>query len=589
MKLVKIAFVLGIVSLAACNDLDELLVNPNGVDPDRADPVALYNNIQLKTAEILMGDNDPSSGANTGGTSTNNALFDFTAGLSRMTALVPTGFTYATAFGDTYFDAMWTDVYADLFPDIETFNAILTPLDELGPVGANNVIKAYMLMMLVDVFGDIPVSEIGLGAQVDGGILSPALDDDAEVYALAISLLDEAIGQLEGSEDFGSDYIDNFYGGDVSSWATLAKTLKLRAAVTTRLVNGPGSVDTDDLIVSNGENWEYQYGNNRLNPSNRHPMYADSYENADPTYQSNWYMWLMAESKGFADPRTPYYFYRQSIDVYPIVVEENPNAFDCIVTQVPRPNFTPVHYEAVSEDMPYCLGSYSKSYFGRDHLNGSGIPPDGEFRTAYGLYPVGGAYDDGRTNNIVTTRGTAGAAGVGIIPIWQASWTHFILAEAALTMNDVDGDARQFLEDGINLSMERVRSFESLVDGGEIIATFPVEVRRSATFTSDEDVASYVEYVLNEFDEADDEGKLAIVAREYMIALFGNGLEAYNLYRRTCLPADIQPAINTEAGPFIRSAFYPAVLANRNINVEQKSANRQETVFWDTREAGCAY
>jgi hypothetical protein len=73
-----------------------------------------------------------------------------------------------------------------------------------------------------------------------------------------------------------------------------------------------------------------------------------------------------------------------------------------------------------------------------------------------------------------------------------------------------------------------------------------------------------------------------------MIALYGNGLEAYNLYRRTCLPGDVQPSIDENSGPFIRSAFYPAVLANRNLNVEQK-ATQQEPVFWDTNDAGCTY
>ena len=559
-----------VIVMSACSDYDELLINPNGVDPSQADAESLYNNIQLEFNDIQ---NDP---------------YFLTAGLSRMDALTA-GFVYPETHAPTDFDGMWQDIYADFLPDANAFIDLVEPLGIDGAAASVKIMKAYVYMLAADLFNNVPVDEAGQGAADDGGNINPVANAGPEVYQRAMSLLDEAITQLDGASNFDIAF-DNFYGGNVGRWTTLAKTLKLRAAITTRLVNGTGEiqslVDGGDLIDANNENFEWTYGSNRNNPNNRHPFYNDSYEEPDPTYQSNWFMWLMSESKGFVDPRTRYYFYRQNRDVWEGAVEDDPNAFDCIYTDLPNPDAIPPHYEAISDDMPYCLGSYDLSYFGRDHLNGSGIPPDGQYRTIFGLYPAGGIFDNGVNNGERGTDGTSGALGAGIEPIWQASFTHFVLAEAALT-TDFDGDARALLSAGIKLSMDRVTAFETLVDGGEVIATVPTEVTVSDTYVSDSTVQVYIDYVMDEYDDADESDKLAIVAREYMIALFGNGLEAYNLYRRTCLPANMQPGIDPNYGNFIRSFLYPSVYVNRNLNAVQRST--EEPVFWDTNEAGCAY
>jgi len=70
---------------------------------------------------------------------------------------------------------------------------------------------------------------------------------------------------------------------------------------------------------------------------------------------------------------------------------------------------------------------------------------------------------------------------------------------------------------------------------------------------------------------------------EFLIATYGNGLEGYNLIRRTARPVGIQPAILTSAGTFIRSALLPAVHVNLNQSATQKSVLDQ--VFWDTNPA----
>ena len=570
----KIALAILAVSMFACGDLDELLINPNGVDPSQADAVSLYNSVQLNFRNVAY----------------SQTVYTFAGGLSRMDAETG-GFAYEATHGPTEFSGLWGDIYADLLPDAETYIAIAEPLGLNAEVASVKIMQAYSYILLADLFGDVPLSQAVQGA-ADTPILTPTADTGEEVYAAAIALLDEALAQLDGADDFASAAFDNFYGGNAADWARFANTLKVRAAVTTRLVGGAGGAATitgaTDIITSNGDNFEWTYGTNRANPNNRHPFYNNSYEVNDGRYQSNWYMWLMAESKGFPDPRTRYYFFRQELNVFPGRTGDDPNAFDCIFTAVPDPEFIPEHYAAVSPDMPYCLGSYDQSYFGRDHLNGSGIPPDGNYRTVYGLYPAGGKYDNAIDNSNVLNAGTDGALGGGVAPIWQASWTHFILAEAALTMG-TGGDARALLEDGLNLSMDRVRDFESKVDGAAVLATVPSLVTVEDTYIPDSLFTQYVDFVMAEYDAAaDDDARLAVIAREYLIALWGNGIEGYNLYRRTCLPGDVQPGIDPNSGPFIRSALYPDVHVNLNLNISQK-ASFTEPVFWDTNDASCNY
>jgi hypothetical protein len=75
-----------------------------------------------------------------------------------------------------------------------------------------------------------------------------------------------------------------------------------------------------------------------------------------------------------------------------------------------------------------------------------------------------------------------------------------------------------------------------------------------------------------------------VIATEYWFALYGNGIEAYNLYRRTGMPLNLQPALDPNPGSFIRSFYYPTAFVSRNVNAKQK-ANMTTPVFWDNNPA----
>lgn len=548
--------------LCACTDID-IKDNPNAATPDKADINDLFTNIQLDFNDVFNAVNKKPG----------EAVRMYHAGGN---------FTYEAWANPADLNQLWSKAYSDLLIDVETLIPLAEAVGLDIHIGAAKIMKAYTLMALVDIFGNVPNTEAGEGTD----IVSPISNSGAAVYQEAIRELNEAIAQMDGSNAPSPDY-DNYYNGDINKWTTLAKTLLLRAAVNLRLIGeGPdikALIAEGDLIDEASEDFQFNYGNQRDNPNSRHWMYNSHYESGDGDYLSNYYMWILRASKKddegnpIRDPRLLYYFYRKVDDA----LGQDPTIYACHFSTLPDQSSKPVHYP---EELPYCFGS-EYGHIGRDHLNGEEISADGHIRTSYGLYPGGGQFD---FDQFLDTRqsGTMGGLGQGISPIMLSSFTDFLRAEAALTMGTGE-DARALLEGGIRKSMDKVESFESLIPNTMNTLFFvrgapsPVSVKYLYGM-SEEDVDSYVNFVLDSYDQASD--KLDIVMSEYYIALWGNGLEAYNLYRRTGKPANMAPALIAEPGPFPASFFLPSDHVNRNATATQKEDLR-ERVFWDNGSA----
>jgi hypothetical protein len=129
------------------------------------------------------------------------------------------------------------------------------------------------------------------------------------------------------------------------------------------------------------------------------------------------------------------------------------------------------------------------------------------------------------------------------------SFVDFMLAEAALTLGTA-GSPRELLKSGIEKSMADVRSFAlATIETGKISA---FEEAKAIVWAKD--VETYLSTVLKAYDAATtDAARLNIIATEYWLALYGNGVEAYNLYRRTGMPLNMQPALEANPGGFARS------------------------------------
>ncbi len=564
-KLFLILLVVGLGTTACENTELDLLDNPNAITPESASLNDLYNQVQLTYNGVYSGSQfNPGSLARMYHT----GAFQYTA----MTTL-------------NTLNGLWNNAYAGLFPDVDALVALAEANGFDIHAGSAKIMKAHAMMILVDLMGDVPYSEATQGTDV----ISPVADDGSAVYAAAIALLDEAIAQLAGTTA-GAPAFDNYYGGDAAKWVKWANTLKLKAALNQRLVDPSGSASTINSIASSGDyissaadDFEYQYGAQRTNPNSRHPFYNNHYEIGDGNYQSTYYMWLCYNEKldvdGIAiqDPRARYYFYQKVEDAE----TQDATTYSCIGgSALPDQSTKPAHWASINPRLPYCVIP-GTGYSGRDHGNGSGIPPDGPIRTSYGLYPAGGQFDD---NTFDDTRqaGTTGGLGAGVWPVWPSFFSDFALAEAALTIG-TNGDARALLESAMRASFAKVEGFESLVPATmskTVIIRGGGEGTVKELYGIDEDaVTSYVDKVLALYDAADADGKLDVVIKEWYIAAFGNGLEAYNMWRRTGKPNGMAPGLEADMGPFARTLLYPTDYITRNANSAQKSLSDQ--TFWD--------
>ncbi len=537
---------LGLVSLslligvASCETLElDLLDTPNALIPEQGSVDLFLTSMELSFAGYF------------------EQITEEASEVVRMKHMF--GPTYQNAYGPTTFDGHWS-VYSGFMADSRAMVPLAEGQELFIHAGIAKVLEAYILTTLVDNFADVPFSEA-----IDPAILNPLTDNGADIYAAMFVLIDDAIADFN-KVSLAAPSNDLFYGGDASKWIQFANSLKLRMYLTTGLVNAGAStaginalIADDNLLDNKANDFEFPWGSNILAPDSRHPNYGVNYDNASSSndYMSTYFMWSMIVEKGIDDPRTRYYFYRQSDSNTTDVNEQS-----CIAQNRPG------HY---GPGVPFCNISFpadSNGYWGRDHGDNSGIPPDGFLKTTFGLYPVGGQFDADQADPVEQVMGGAGA---GISPILLSEYVSFMRASAALELGTND-NARTQLEAGIRASMDKVTNFLPLVD--------------RAGFDAGDSAAIdlYVNNVLGTYDAASADGKLEIVIKEYYIALFGNGMEAYNNYRRTGYPSDLQPAILAQPGAFISSFIYPSDFVNVNANVDQKPDNTQK-VFWDTNSS----
>lgn len=544
------------VFLNSCETTDlDLLVSPNDLAADQADPNLLLNSIQLGYASNM------------------SEMSNLGAELTRIDYMF--GRNYFNNYPGDTFNEIWARTYSSDFntegstdPDVgiwtnvEALKSIdaQSDIDYSFHIAVGQTLKAHMLLLLVDYLGNAALSEAGNPEEFP----APLLDDGQEVYAGAIALLNEA-GALFAKSPQTNGVSDFFYGGDSAKWSKLVNSIKLKAHVTTGNTAAFNAiVASGNYITATDDDFQFQYGARELQPDTRHPEYADDYTpSGTDTYKSNWLMNNMLEKD---DPRIRYYFYRQvdgtpgALDVNGDPVDPNEEELACSLATVPQ------HY--VDGGFVYC--SVDNGYWGRSHGNNEGTPPDGFQRTAVGVYPAAGRFDDSSFGNVGLG---VGGGGAGIEPIILASYIDFWKAEMATSV----ADKATFLRAGLAKSIAKVQGFGSL-DSNADQSLAPTEA----------EVTAYIDAQVAAFSAATGDDQANIIAEQYFITLYGGATEAYNYYRRTGYPTTLAPNWELDPGAFPRTFLYPQNEVITNPNLTQKTDNSLQ-VFWDTNPAGPAF
>ncbi len=550
-----------LVTFSGCESLElDLRDNPNALTPEQASVDFFMASIQEDFVRQWEGDADFDLNDNwsSGGATAGDGWNEHGQELTRMQNMF--GRAYPSVYQNSDMDDEWRNCYRGFLSDVRAMNALAEEQGLAQHIGMSQFMEAYMMMSMVDFFGDVPYTEAIQGTEL---IFNPVVDPGQDIYEAMIVLLDQAIANF-GAAEVGTPP-DPFYGNDYSKWVLACNTLKLRAYITTSLLGGVTGAQRSDFnsIINSGnyiqnteDDFEWNWpGTSNTQPDVRHPRYGINYTvTGKQEYQANHLMYVMDQAN---DPRIRYYFYRQTDAVPGAEIPPDEVTLNCSLQPAPQ------HY--IDGGFPFCF--LPNGYWGRDHGDDEGIPPDGLTATLPGVYPAGGKFDD---DSFVPSGPGTGGGGTGVTVLLSAFGVDLMRAEVAMNDGDMTA-ARDFMLAAFDKQMAKVQAFLIGREAGGDTSFEP----------SAGDIATFRQTLSDDFDAGSMEDKWNIFGEQYLIAHFGNGCEPYNFYRRTLFPNNLKPNREPNPGSFITSMYYPANAVNNNNNISQKP-DQSQPVFWDT-------
>lgn len=409
------------------------------------------------------------------------------------------------ATGNNYFIGnAWPALYQGTLGNLEEIIKAGTEAGNLKYVGIAKILKAYTYSQLVDVFGDVPFSE---AIKLKEGIRYAKFDDDAAIYPELFALLDAGIADMNNTTAPniivpGKD--DVIYGGKVANWVKAANTIKLKLYTQMRrikdvkteitaLLNSPNT-----LIATTAESFVVPYGPN-VGTDDRNPGFSDYIAAQRTNHVSPWFYEILKGYNqkiftGIADPRVPYYIYNQS----------SSTSLSEGQTEYRDGPFVSIYFGSVGPD--------------RDRNQQNAI-------SLWGIYPVGGKYDDGSAAVATGTSGT-GAAPYRLITFADRLYLEAELINAGV----ITGDAKAKLKAAMEESFKQVDYVVSKTGSTGV----PVLWGTPA-------VTTYINAVLGVYDAGDNNRKLEIIMTQKWISSFGSATDQYTDYRRTGYPVLFNP------------------------------------------------
>jgi hypothetical protein len=207
---------------------------------------------------------------------------------------------------------------------------------------------------------------------------------------------------------------------------------------------------------------------------------------------------------GNPDPRLPYYIYNQ--------VNATEASRDGNQTEYRDGPFVSIYFGSVGPD--------------RDRTQQNTI-------SLFGIYPVGGKYDDGSAT-IANS-----ASGTGAAPYRLITYADRLYLEAELINTGViTGDARAKLKAAVEESFKQV---------DYVITTYVKPSQSVPTLVGKPAVTDYIDKVLAEYDAGSASKQLEIIMTEKWLSSVGSAVDQYTDIRRTGYPVIFNPLDPTMA------------------------------------------
>ena len=516
-KYKKILLALIVVLLAGCtkNFLD---INTDPNNPSKATLGLLLTHVEKDIAD---------------GLTVNGGLSNITSVYMMQTSTRENPDQYGITGSSFYTSNPWDVLYSGPLQDIELMISQAEADGNVTYSGIAKILKAYTFSQMVDIWGDIPFSEANkLSSASDNAY--PKWDKSSDIYPQLFAMLDDAIADLSNTTALNKvvpTSEDLIYAGSKTKWIHAAKTIKLKLLNQIRLVQDV-SADVNALIaegalIQSGEDFEFKYGS-KSSPDERNPGFLDYEAGQRGYYQSPWMYRIMKGQNpeiltGIKDPRIPYYIYNQ-MSATSSTREGNPTEY---------------------RDGPFVsifFGSISKN---RDHAT------DGSM-SVFGVYPVGGRYDDG--GHIKVT----GPSGTGAAPYRFITYADRLYIQAELANVGLIPDVTPtYFQQALEASFKQVDHVVSLVAPATAqitqaapptmwvpTATAPVP---PAVATTGWLVKQYITSVGDLFTAASTDRKLELIMTEKWLSQYGCSVDTWTDYRRTRYPIVFNPLDPTQA------------------------------------------
>ncbi len=206
-----IALALVFTLVISCRDLDELNINPNGVDPANADL-----NFLLPTTETSLGQTVYGLG------------FGTFSGVMQHTQ--QTG--WQSGYNNYEWDDLsnsWSGYYSMLMNNDEFFKKAVNEELEFHE-GVARVLRAYIYGLITNLWGDAPYSQ-ALKAELGSDFFKPKFDDQKDIFLGILADLDTANVLLSKSASAYTNISskqDVIYNGNPEKWRKFANSLALR-------------------------------------------------------------------------------------------------------------------------------------------------------------------------------------------------------------------------------------------------------------------------------------------------------------------------------------------------------------------------
>ena len=267
-------------------DFEEVNRNPNAPTVDEANPALVLPKILFETGNHM----------------TASIAWSFGNVISQLTST--NNFTGTSRYLYGSFTGTWNLLYRNI-RDANNLIEIGQLRNNAAYEASGLILRAWMLSNLTDMYGDVPFSEALRGKE---DIFQPQYDRQADIYQSILTDLDDAIALLEEGGQIDGDIM---FGGDLTKWAKLANSLKLRYLL--RLESKWGELNLDgssemqeifnggNVFTSNDDNAAVSY----LEGSNRWPLHTTRIGSFDEKRMSTAIEEVL---KDLDDPRLPVLF-----------------------------------------------------------------------------------------------------------------------------------------------------------------------------------------------------------------------------------------------------------------------------------------